>query len=228
MAGYLRNDAVPAADVAAYGARYQPPQGNELLAAVEKLMAFGWSGDLAPVERVAIAHGELMLLWPFQVGNIEVAQLLTSVLLEKWAMILPVLDLNGILRQRRIECDQRLKAVAARNDWRNWIEFFQSCVADGAEASADVIFEVTRLVAERRDRLVSNKKTKHACRATRGAVAISSSHHGKLCCETLRCLGAYSQERDRDFDSLQHFERNYQTTARSGVCGHRRSGNSHC
>ena len=100
-----------------------------------------------------------MLLWPFQVGNMEVAQLLTSVLLEKWAMILPVLDLNGILRQRRIECDQRLKAVAARNDWRNWIEFFQSCVADGAGTSADVIFEVTRLVAERRDRLVSNKKT---------------------------------------------------------------------
>ena len=57
MAGYLRNDAVPAADVAAYGARYQPPQGDELLAAVEKLMAFGWSGDLAPVDRVAIATG---------------------------------------------------------------------------------------------------------------------------------------------------------------------------
>ncbi|MGB7538767.1 MAG: Fic family protein, partial [Anaerolineales bacterium] len=101
------------------------------------------SGSYPPLIRLAILHYQFEAIHPFADGNGRIGRLLLSLLLVHWNLLpMPLLYLSAFFEKRRREYYDLLLGVSEQGEWRPWIMFFLTGVA---EQSCDAIKRAKRL-----------------------------------------------------------------------------------
>jgi Fic family protein len=142
-------------------AHYIPPPPDVLPRALEELQKWiARDRGSSPLVRIAIAHAQWMLLYPFPDGNLRMGLLLVMLLLRQLGLLQPpVLCLNTILQQRFDEYRERLITINSDGNWNDWLEFFLGIIAEAAVLTVDIMWRLASLMRTRRDRLLRHKKT---------------------------------------------------------------------
>ena len=140
---------------------YIPPPPDALPRALEELQEWiARDRGGSPLVRIAIAHAQWMLLYPFPDGNLRMGLLLVMLLLRQLGLLQPpVLCLNTILQQRFEEYRERLITIKSDGNWNDWLEFFLGIIAEAAVLAVDIMWHLASLMRTRRDRLLRHKKT---------------------------------------------------------------------
>lgn len=125
-------------------ARFVPPPP----ALVEDLLA-DWErfvhddGPMPPLVRCALMHYQFETIHPFFDGNGRIGRLLIPLLLiERQALSAPLLYLSAYLEAHRLAYYDHLAQVSMTGDWRPWLQFFLTGVA---EQTQDAIERSRRL-----------------------------------------------------------------------------------
>jgi Fic family protein len=85
----------------------------------------------SPLIRIALVHYQFEAIHPFLDGNGRVGRILIAILLRRWGVMeYPVVDLSAYIVRHRTTYIDSLSRVSQRGDWRSWIEFFLTVVAE--------------------------------------------------------------------------------------------------
>ncbi len=118
-------------------ARYVPPPPREMFAALDELALYLKAPhESSGIVRIALAHYQFEAIHPFIDGNGRVGRLLVTLLLAKWGFLdLPLLHLSAYFERHINEYTDRMLAVSQRGDWRGWVSFFLTGVAEEADSA---------------------------------------------------------------------------------------------
>jgi len=154
--GEFREIAIPYRRARRGSAPVLPPPPAEMHLGLADLESYLHSDDgLAPLLRVALLHGQVLLLHPFLDGNGRAARLLLPLLLERWCgLVAPVLPLSRFLLEHREEYYARLSAVRREGDWEGWIWFLLEAVITTAREAADIATSLLALLERDRERVL--------------------------------------------------------------------------
>jgi Fic family protein len=115
-------------------ATFVPPPTPEMLECLSQLEKFLHSnGELPPLVQAAMAHYQFETIHPFLDGNGRIGRLLVTILLcQRNVLSKPLLYLSAYFEQHRGEYYDLLLKVSQSGEWRQWIEFFLTAVAEQA------------------------------------------------------------------------------------------------
>ena len=135
-AGSLLKDAV-----------FVPPALHDMHNALDNLEKFLHDkGPMPYLVRVGIAHAQVETIHPFVDGNGRLGRLLiTFMLCEHNILKKPLLYLSYFLKKNRTEYYDRLQAIRDSGQWEQWLKFFLSGVAEGAEEATATARKIVQL-----------------------------------------------------------------------------------
>ena len=137
-----------------------PPPPNEMDLCLADLESYLHTGDgLAPLVRIALIHGQLLLIHPFLDGNSRVARVLIPLLLERWCGLAePVLLQSQFFLEHREEYRARLLAVRREGEWEGWIWFFLEGVITMAREAVHIATDLIALLERDRERVLAAER----------------------------------------------------------------------
>jgi Fic family protein len=115
-----------------------PPPGDQLRSGVEEWIR--WVADppvdLSPVVRAALAHYQFETLHPFSDGNGRIGRLLIVLqLLRDQVLKEPIIVVSPWFEARRAAYQDHLLELTVTGDWDQWVAFFATGVAFGANST---------------------------------------------------------------------------------------------
>jgi Fic family protein len=128
-------------------ARYIPPPPQEVERCMRGLVEYiRTADDLPTLVRCAMAHYQFEAIHPFADGNGRIGRAIVLLMLKlEKALPVPLLNPSAQLEQNRREYYDLLLNVTRRGEWKPWIEFFASSVAQEAEDACHRLTELDAL-----------------------------------------------------------------------------------
>ena len=115
-----------------------------------------------PLVFAGLAHAQFETIHPFLDGNGRIGRLLITLLLvQRDALVRPLLYLSLFFKQNRLEYYDRLNAVRTHGDWEGWLKFFLAGVESAANDAVRVAGELSVLTEEHRRIATSENFGKH-------------------------------------------------------------------
>ena len=106
-------------------ASFIPPNPFQLPNYLEHFEQYMEADDKDFLVQTAIIHAQFELLHPFKDGNGRIGRVLIPLFLYcKDKLSAPAFYLSAYLESNRTEYYSRLNAIAQKNDWQGWVEFF--------------------------------------------------------------------------------------------------------
>ena len=103
-------------------------------------------GAIDVLVRAALMHYQFETIHPFLDGNGRIGRLLiTLFLMEKGAMLTPVLYLSYFLKRNKTEYYDRMMHVRANGDYEQWVKFFLVAVSESADDAIETIDKLVDL-----------------------------------------------------------------------------------
>lgn len=139
-----------------------PERVPELLSNLERFV-HEESGDLPPLVKIALIHGQFETIHPFLDGNGRIGRLLIAALLEHWKLLAePLMYLSGYLKRHQAEYYRRLSVTRTEGDWESWVTLFLEGVAVAAADAEKNIIAIASLIATDRRKLLQSPKASPA------------------------------------------------------------------
>jgi Fic family protein len=126
-------------------ATFVPPPVPEMLECLSQMESFLHSNtELPPLIQAAMVHYQFETIHPFLDGNGRIGRLLVTLLLcQRNVLSKPLLYISAYFEQHRGDYYDLLLKVSQSGEWRQWIEFFLTAVA---EQAADAVSRSRRLL----------------------------------------------------------------------------------
>jgi Fic family protein len=126
-------------------ATFVPPPAPEMLECLSQLEDFLHANtELPPLVQAAMVHYQFETIHPFLDGNGRIGRLLVTLLLcQRNVLSKPLLYLSAYFEQNRGKYYDLLLKVSQSGEWRQWIEFFLTAVA---EQAGDAVSRSRRLL----------------------------------------------------------------------------------
>ena len=127
-------------------ATYVPPPPSEVMACLGAWEEFLRQRTLPPLIQIALAHYQIEAIHPFLGGNGRVGRLMIPLFLaERCILQTPLICMSAHFEATRDEYYRRLRGVAERGEWQEWLEYFLNGVARQSE---DAVARAERINAQ--------------------------------------------------------------------------------
>jgi len=119
-------------------AKYVPPPPDRMLDCIKLWEIFiNDRGNMPELIQCALMHEQFEAIHPFLDGNGRVGRLMVTLfLLERKRLRQPLLYLSSYIEAHRQDYYDLLQRVRTQGDWRNWILYFLTGVAETATQAA--------------------------------------------------------------------------------------------
>jgi Fic family protein len=120
-------------------ATYVPPPVDEMNKLLNQLEKFLYAEDpLAPLVKCALIHYQFEAIHPFLDGNGRVGRLLiTFYLYQRGFLYYPILYLSDFFERHRDKYYDLLLGVSQSGNWKEWLNYFVSGVAEQSKAAEE-------------------------------------------------------------------------------------------
>lgn len=144
-------------------AAFVPPSVDDLAIAIHELEVYLNESTDPPLVLAGLAHAQFETIHPFLDGNGRVGRLLITLLLvQRRALVRPLLYLSLYLKQHRLEYYERLNAIRTDGDWEGWLKFFLTGVASAGGDAIRVAKELSALADKHRQVVTAQNCGKYA------------------------------------------------------------------
>ncbi len=129
---------------------YTPPCCKDVIlekmAALEQFINYPNSSSLDPLIKMALIHYQFESIHPFADGNGRTGRILNALYLVQQQMLSqPVLYLSSYLVKYKTEYYKLLRGVTEQNNWRDWIMYILTALAETAQLTTRKIRSVLLL-----------------------------------------------------------------------------------
>ena len=116
--------------------------------------------------KLAIIHVEFESLHPFLDGNGRLGRMLIPLFLfQEKVLGSPSFYMSAYLEKNRIEYQERMRAVSARGEWTEWVEFFVKGVESQAKENIEKAQMILQLYNEMKDTVAAATHSQFAVKA---------------------------------------------------------------
>ena len=132
---------------------YQPPTGQTLQSLLADLDGFLQENQRYPLlVQAAMMEARWALLQPFHEGSGLMQRLLLHLFLrDNRVLHLPLCSLGEVYRQHRVEYAFTLRAVAAENEWGEWIQFFLRSLTERCRRATGILEAIQAMRRKHRE-----------------------------------------------------------------------------